>query len=314
MLKKQGYKKIFYSEIDCKKYSKDSPEYGALISYALKKAKCMLLVCSNKAYLDTPWVKNEYTRFRRKLEANELDESQIIIVDKGDTRDKVVELPGRKGIQNINRSSISGAGVDKEEKSKWLKDLADKIISMVDVANEYIPRNYKYCPNCKKVRVSGVYCSECRYRLFDSNDFLNLEKQKLKKELEEKSNALEKKSNEVKAYIQQAENSKKNEEKAKEELEKVINEKGETQKHLEDKLAESREETKRLKQGIASEKGEFSDIEKYIRGSASDSYEIKMWRRDANKGDAQAQFKLGEHYKVTKNRQFIGTNKRLTKT
>ena len=37
--------------------------YEAHILYALYKAKCMLIVCSDESYLDTPWVKNEYTRY-----------------------------------------------------------------------------------------------------------------------------------------------------------------------------------------------------------------------------------------------------------
>lgn len=33
------------------------------ILYALYKARCMIVVCLNKNYLDTPWVQNEYIRF-----------------------------------------------------------------------------------------------------------------------------------------------------------------------------------------------------------------------------------------------------------
>ncbi len=59
-LKKMGYRP-FYSEEENK--GRTGSPYEALILYALYTSKCMLIVCSDENYLDTPWVKNEYTRF-----------------------------------------------------------------------------------------------------------------------------------------------------------------------------------------------------------------------------------------------------------
>ncbi len=59
-LKKLGYRP-FYSEEENK--GRTGSPYEALILYALYTSKCMLIVCSNPDYLETPWVKNEYTRF-----------------------------------------------------------------------------------------------------------------------------------------------------------------------------------------------------------------------------------------------------------
>ena len=68
----------FYSEIDCKEIAGE--QYEALILYALNKAKCMVVVCSDEEYLETPWVKNEYRRFCGILNRRGVDLGAIIVV------------------------------------------------------------------------------------------------------------------------------------------------------------------------------------------------------------------------------------------
>ena len=68
----------FFSEVSIKK--KDSGgAYEAHILYALYKAKCMLIVCSDEKYLDTPWMKNEYTRFKSLIDAKEKEEGSMCV-------------------------------------------------------------------------------------------------------------------------------------------------------------------------------------------------------------------------------------------
>ena len=60
MLQNKGFHP-FYSEALMGEHTGEV--YEAHILYALYKAKCILIVCSDEKYLDTPWVKNEYTRY-----------------------------------------------------------------------------------------------------------------------------------------------------------------------------------------------------------------------------------------------------------
>ena len=98
-LKEKGYKP-FFSERVLRNLTGSA--YEAHILYALYKSECMLVVCSNEDYLQTPWVKNEYMRFNAMIAAGEdnKESDAITIVFNG----KPIErLPGRqKKIQGID--------------------------------------------------------------------------------------------------------------------------------------------------------------------------------------------------------------------
>ena len=95
-LKKAGYSP-FYSEEEVR--GRTGADYEALILYALWSSRCMLVICSNEEYLQTPWVKNEYTRFIKMLREEEKEDRSIAIVF-GDT--PVEKLSGVQGkIQGI---------------------------------------------------------------------------------------------------------------------------------------------------------------------------------------------------------------------
>ena len=76
-LKEEGINP-FFSEASLKDCIGEA--YEAHILYALYKAKCMLIVCSDESYLDTPWVKNEYMRWKSFIESKEKEEGSITIV------------------------------------------------------------------------------------------------------------------------------------------------------------------------------------------------------------------------------------------
>ncbi len=96
-LKKRGYNP-FYSEEEIR--GKAGAEYEATILYALYTSECMLVVCSNEEYLQTPWVKNEYSRFMELINDERKDSDGITIVFKG----RLIErLPGKRAlIQGVN--------------------------------------------------------------------------------------------------------------------------------------------------------------------------------------------------------------------
>lgn len=90
-LKDKGYKP-FYSEREIQ--NKIGADYEATILYALHASKCMIVVCGNEEYLQTPWVKNEYTRFISLIDGGSKKADSVAIAWTG----KVIErLPGQNG-------------------------------------------------------------------------------------------------------------------------------------------------------------------------------------------------------------------------
>lgn len=75
-------------------HQKTGADYEAHILYALVSSPSMIIVCSNGEYLQTPWVKNEYTRFIELINDEQKEYDAIAICYDGVVVDR---LPGRKG-------------------------------------------------------------------------------------------------------------------------------------------------------------------------------------------------------------------------
>lgn len=90
-LKDRGYKP-FYSEREIQ--NETGADYEARILYALFCSPCMLIVCSDESYLQTPWVKNEYTRFINLIN-DERKETDSIAIGFFDA--PIERLPNRNG-------------------------------------------------------------------------------------------------------------------------------------------------------------------------------------------------------------------------
>ena len=99
LLKRNGYTP-FFSEREIR--GRTSADYEAMILYALYTSETMLIICRNEEYLQTPWVKNEYTRFKELVTNKEKENDSLTIV----FNDKPIErLPGFNGkIQGIDLS------------------------------------------------------------------------------------------------------------------------------------------------------------------------------------------------------------------
>ncbi len=96
-LRDKGFRP-FYSEREIQ--NQTGADYEARILYALFTAGSMIVVCSNEEYLQTPWVKNEYTRFLRLINNDEKERDAITIAFHGAP---VERLPGKDGrIQGVN--------------------------------------------------------------------------------------------------------------------------------------------------------------------------------------------------------------------
>lgn len=95
-LKEEGFKP-FYSEEETR--GRTGSDYEALILYALYSSESMLLVCTDESYLQTPWVKNEYTRFLKMMREDEKQSDSLTFVF---DETPVERLPGVDGkIQGV---------------------------------------------------------------------------------------------------------------------------------------------------------------------------------------------------------------------
>ncbi len=94
--------KPFFSERELTNVT--GADYEARILYALYSSECMLVVCGDEEYLQTKWVKNEYSRFLKLVNDSEKETDSIAIAFTG----KPIErLPGRNGkLQGIDLGKL----------------------------------------------------------------------------------------------------------------------------------------------------------------------------------------------------------------
>lgn len=100
LLKRNGFTP-FFSEREIR--GRTGANYEAMILYALYTSETMLVVCRNEEYLQTPWVKNEYTRFKELVNNKEKENDSLTIVYNGNP---IERLPGNNNgkIQGIDYS------------------------------------------------------------------------------------------------------------------------------------------------------------------------------------------------------------------
>ena len=75
-----GYN-VFFSRVSLK--DKVSEHYEPYIYNALKTAKVMIVFGEKPEYFNAVWVKNEWTRFRTRIENGEKDKNSLVVVYKG---------------------------------------------------------------------------------------------------------------------------------------------------------------------------------------------------------------------------------------
>ena len=125
-LKKAGYKPFFSEE---EMGERTGADYEALILYALKSAGSLLIVCSDKRYLETKWVKNEYTRYAAMLTDEEKERGSMAIVYLGKPIEK---LPGIKGkLQGVDYRQFDAmdrirAFIDSHDEGKRRAEAAER--------------------------------------------------------------------------------------------------------------------------------------------------------------------------------------------
>lgn len=100
-LRGKGYKP-FFSERELKNVT--GADYEARILYALCSSECMLVVCGKEEYLNTPWVKNEYSRFLALIRDEEKESDSITLAFFGKPIEKLQGKNGR--IQGIDLGAM----------------------------------------------------------------------------------------------------------------------------------------------------------------------------------------------------------------
>lgn len=103
LLKRNGFTP-FFSEREIR--DRTGVDYEAMILYALYTSETMLVVCRNEEYLNTKWVKNEFTRFKELINNEEKENDSITIVYNGIPIEK---LPGN------NHGKIQGIDYSRRE-------------------------------------------------------------------------------------------------------------------------------------------------------------------------------------------------------
>ncbi|MCM1438946.1 MAG: toll/interleukin-1 receptor domain-containing protein [Roseburia sp.] len=105
LLKGEGFSP-FFSEREIR--GRTGVDYEAMILYALYTSETMLVVCRNEEYLQTPWVKNEYTRFKELLNDKKKENDSLTIVY---YKTPIERLPisGSGAIQGIDYANLREA-------------------------------------------------------------------------------------------------------------------------------------------------------------------------------------------------------------
>jgi len=98
---------VFFSKIDNKQYTGD---FEAKIYYKLQTAKQLILIGSSQEYLDSPWVKNEWSRYLMMMKQGQKHPESLVVlvkdpnqlIQKMDTRLKKFNLLDLNDSQSIS--------------------------------------------------------------------------------------------------------------------------------------------------------------------------------------------------------------------
>ena len=130
-LTEEGYK-VFFSRISLR--DKVSEQYEPYIYNAIKTAKVMIVFGENVGYFSSTWIKNEWTRFKNRIEKKEKHPNSLVVVYKGiDPNDLPVILKSR---QCLNMQDVT-----------FLRTLTNHIKKIIDLS--------KQAQGIEKITISG---------------------------------------------------------------------------------------------------------------------------------------------------------------
>lgn len=165
LLKRRGFAP-FFSEREIR--GRAGADYEAMILYALYTCETMLVVCNNDEYLQTPWVKNEFTRFKELVNNKEKESDSLTIVYEGSPIEK---LPGFIGkIQGIDygRSDASAdivefvknhtpfARAKREESKRKNEKQTQEIFGKIEKQEKFVQQLEEQLKNVGSNTVAGA--------------------------------------------------------------------------------------------------------------------------------------------------------------
>ena len=141
-LTEAGYK-VFFSRVSLR--NKVSEHYEPYIYNAIKTAKVMIVYGEKPEYFNAVWIKNEWMRFRKRIEIGEKHQNSLVVAYKGfDPADLPIGLRSR---QCIDASSITFLEDLKQHIAKIIhepkKAAAVKVDEPAAVASPVKPRGKK---------------------------------------------------------------------------------------------------------------------------------------------------------------------------
>ena len=164
---------------------KGSNDYNAFILHALQKSRVLLFICSDSAYAQTPWVKNEYMRFM-----NYHKNPQIVLV--GDDPDiKIPNITGK--IQVFPKTDIDKIIECIKGKIKTTDYVEPESFYCARCGEEY-PNNYGHCIkfDSNKVMCNGILLTATEYanrRIKNIRDELRTKEEAFEQEKEKREQA-----------------------------------------------------------------------------------------------------------------------------
>lgn len=120
-LEKQGYR-VFYSRESLK--DKVGEKYEPYIFNALQTAKVMIVYSKNAEYANSTWLKNEWQRFKMKIENGEKQKNSLIFVSNG------------VNLKELNKT-LSSTQVIETSRNTWFINLLDCIKKIIDADAKY---------------------------------------------------------------------------------------------------------------------------------------------------------------------------------
>ena len=163
---------------DSRLANEGSNDYNAFITYALQKAKVLLLVCSKSEYAQTKWVKNEYTRFIGFHKRPEI----VLVSDNPNVKINGIE----NRIQAYSRDDMDKIIACVKSKAEEAKGYVDSECYYCEKCGTKHSRKYSFCPET----ING---EECGGKLLTAVEYSNRINAKNHEELRRQKNLLRQK-------------------------------------------------------------------------------------------------------------------------
>ena len=154
-LKEQGYR-VFYSRESLR--DKIGEKYEPYIFNALSTAKVMIVYGSSAEYINSTWLRNEWSRYLKKIAKGEKKDNSLIVVCDGFSPNELPKILSAKQCLDATRREFY-TDLDKSVKKILDTDNKTKMVQNVSIEN-----NHKH--DYKKVKVVEATCKQGGYTIY----------------------------------------------------------------------------------------------------------------------------------------------------